>query len=125
MSRPQPWKRLVTVALLLSICSAVFVFPNTKVKAASTPPSVSTSKISPDLLEMIRSGNGDRRVKLIVQKNESSSDGSGGLLSGLLGGDGLLGGLLKTVGGLLVGVLSILNIDIVEGPASSAEAIAA
>ena len=41
------------------------------------------------------------------------------------GSPGLLGGLLNTVGGLLVSVLSNLNIRIVEVQANSVEILAA
>ena len=97
MSRPQVLKRLVAAAVLLSLCSALLISPQTKARAAN----VATSKISPDLRQLILSGNGDARVKVIVQSTSSSSPS-------------LLGGLLNTVGGLLVNVLANLNIRIVD-----------
>src|SRR5436190_21779712 len=98
MSRPQVYKRFVTIPVLLSLCSALFISTNTRVRAASSPmTSVSSNKISPDLRQLILSGNGDARVKVIVQTKPSSSGG-------------LLDGLINTVGGLLVGLLSNLNI---------------
>ena len=96
MSRPQAWKRLVTLAVLLSLCSALLISTNTKAEA-SGPLTVSSSKISPDLRRLIASGNGDQHVKAIVQTKPAASPG-------------LVGGLLNSVGGLLVGVLSNLNI---------------
>src|SRR6185503_15923351 len=101
MTRPHALKRLVAAALLVSLCSALCLTSNTRVRAANNPlPTTTTSKISPDLRQLILSGNGDAHVKVIVQSKPSSSSG-------------LLGGLLDTVGGLLVGVLSNLNIRIV------------
>ena len=99
MSRPQALKRFVTVAVLVSLCTATFVSTNTR--AAHKPfTTTSNTKISPDLQKLILSGNGDARVKVIVQSKTSSPS--------------LLGGLLNTVGGLLVSVLSNLNIRIVK-----------
>ena len=71
MSRPQVLKRLVTLAVLLSLCSALTVSTNTTVQAAATTsPSapaanLANTKISPDLQELILSGQGDQRVKVI------------------------------------------------------------
>lgn len=101
MAYPQAWKRLMTIAVLLSLCSALFISTNTKTQAAGTLQS--TSKVSPDLRKLIASGNGDRRVKLIVQTKPAASPG-------------LLGSLLNTVGGVLVGMLSNLNIQLIETP---------
>src|SRR5437764_15414312 len=115
MSRPQVYKRFVTMAVLLSLCSPLFI-TNTRARAASQPLSnLSTSKISPDLQRLILSGNGDTRVKAIVQKMPSSS---GGLLGGLIGG------LLNTVGGLLVSVLSNLNVLVVDVQANDVQVLA-
>src|SRR2546423_1426232 len=112
MSRPQVYKRLVTITVLLSLCSALFLSIDTRARAASRPLStVSNNKISPDLQRLILSGNGGTRVKVIVQSIPSSSGG-------------LLGGLLNTVGGLLVSVLSNLNIRIVDVQANDAEVLA-
>src|SRR6185295_20278511 len=108
MSRPQALKRFVTVAVLVSLCTATFVSTNTS--AAHKPLTTSNTKISPDLQKLILSGNGDARVKVIVQSKTSSPS--------------LLGGLLNTVGGLLVSVLSNLNIRIVEVQANNVEVLA-
>src|SRR4029453_11618238 len=99
MTRPQVLKRAVTAVVLVSICSAVFISTNTRARAANQPPPLATSKLSPDLQKLLLSGNGDARVKVIVQSKPSSS--------------GLLDGLLDTVGGVLVELLSNLNIQIV------------
>jgi subtilisin family serine protease len=73
--------------------------------------SLANIKISPDLRQLILSGNGDARVKVIVQTKSASPS--------------LLGGLLDNVGGLLVGVLSNLNIRIVDVEANNVEVLAA
>src|SRR5215467_2511572 len=114
MSRPQLLKRLVTLSVLASLCSALFISTNTTVRAASAAPAqnLSSNKISPDLQQLILSGPGDARVKVIVQSVPSSSGG-------------LLGGLLNTVGGLLVNVLSSLNIQIVDVAANDVQLLAA
>src|SRR5689334_20600371 len=116
MSRPpakkQTLKRLVTVAVLLSLCSAMLLSTNSKAEAAGNLLNIPTSKISPDLRQLLLSGNSDRRVKVIVQTKPAAPGG-------------LLGGLLNTVGGVLVSVLSNLNIRIVDTVASSVEQIAA
>src|SRR6185503_15402324 len=107
MSRPQVLKRLVAAAVLVSLCSALCLTNNTRARAATNQPQIaSATKISPDLQKLILSGNGNARVKVIVQSKPSSSPG-------------LLGGLLDTVGGILVGLLSNLNIRIVEVTANS------
>src|ERR1043165_1588803 len=113
MSRPQVLKRLVTLAVLLSLCSALTVSTNTKVRAATSEPAANfaSTKISPDLQELILAGQGDQRVKGIGQSVPASS-GS------------LLGGLLNTVGGLLVNVLSALNIRIVDVTANDVQVLA-
>jgi serine protease AprX len=107
MSRPQVFKRFVTAAVLVSLCAALFISPYTKARAAN----LATTKISPDLRQLILSGNGDARVKVIVQSKPSSSPS-------------LLGGLINTVGGLLVSVLSNLNIRIVDVQANNIEVLA-
>ena len=111
MSRPQLPKRLVAAAVLFCLCSALFITTNTRARAAgNTLPIVASTKISPDLQKLIQSGNGDTRVKVIVQSTSSTSN--------------LLGGLLNTVGGLLVNVLANLNIRIVDVEANSVEVLA-
>ena len=68
MSRRQLPKRLVAAAVLFSLCSALFITTNTSARAAgNTLPSATSSKISPDLQKLILSGDGDTRVKVIVQ----------------------------------------------------------
>src|ERR1044072_4871478 len=112
MSRPQVLKRLVAAAVLVSLCSALCLTNNTRVRAAGSATTLTSStKISPDLQKLILSGNGNTRVKVIVQSNPSSS-GS------------LLGGLLNTVGGLLVTVLSNLNIRIADVEANDVQVLA-
>ena len=98
--------------MLVSLCSALCLTNHTRVRAANNPlPTTSNTKISPDLRQLILSGNGDERVKVIVQSKPSSTGG-------------LLGGLLNTVGGLLVGVLSNLNIRIIDVEPNSVEVLA-
>src|SRR5215213_2358520 len=109
MTRPQVYKRIVTVAVLVSLCSALFLSTNSRARAAS---STLSTKISPDLQRLILSGNGDARVKVIVQSKSSASTG-------------LLTGLLDTVGGLVVGLLSNLNIRIVDVSANGVPLLAA
>src|ERR1051326_6137364 len=115
MSRPQVFKRFVTLAVLLSLCSALFVSTNSPVRAATTAPAATFNnpKISPDLQQLILSGERTQRVKAIVQSvPTTTSSGS------------LLGSLLNTVGGLLVNVLSALNIRIVDVTASDVQVLA-
>ncbi|HEY5445038.1 MAG TPA: S8 family peptidase [Pyrinomonadaceae bacterium] len=107
MRRPEFIKQLVTMAVLISLCTALVVSTNTKAKAALMP--LPTSKVSPDLRELINSGNGNQRVKLIVQSTNP----------------GLLGALLQTVGGIVTSLLSNLNIRIVDVVANAADIIAA
>src|SRR5690242_17928025 len=113
MSRPRVLKRFVTLLVLASLCSALFVSTNTSVRAANTAPTpnLSSNKISPDLQQLILSGPGNTHVKVIVQLVPSNSGG-------------LLGGLLNTVGGLLVNVLSNLNIQIVDVVANNVQVLA-
>src|SRR6185369_506451 len=113
MACPRTPKRFVSVAVLLCLCSASLMTLSTRTRAANTPlPNVSTTKISPDLRQLILSGNGDARVNVIVQSTTSSSPG-------------LLGGLLNTVGGIVIGVLSNLNMQIVDVEANAVETLAA
>ena len=107
MSRPQALKRVVTAVVLVSICSAVFLSTSTRARAAHTPPpNLLLNKLSPDLQKLILSGQGDAPVRVIVQSKPTSSSG-------------LLGGLLNTVSGVLVGLLSNLNIRIVDVTANA------
>ncbi|HEU4794070.1 MAG TPA: S8 family peptidase, partial [Pyrinomonadaceae bacterium] len=113
MSRPLV-KRLVTLAVLFSLCSAPLLFSNTKVQAVghNSNTTVTDSKISPDLRHLILSGQGDKRVKVIVQQVQETTSG------------GLLGGLLNTVGGLLEGVLALLNVRILDVRVNDVEVLA-
>src|SRR6185503_3835384 len=97
---------------LLSLCSALFMSTNTSARAASNTSSSTTTsaKISPDLQKLILSGNGDSRVKVIVQSASSTTN--------------LLGSLLNTVGGLLVSVLANLNIRVLDVTVDSVEVLA-
>src|ERR1051325_4613529 len=110
MSRPQLLKRLVTATVLFSLCSALFISTNTRARAASTLTSTTSSKISPDLQQLLLSGYGDTRVKVIVQSTSTSTS--------------LLGGLLNTVGGLVVSVLSNVNLRIVDVQVNSVPVLA-
>ncbi|HEX6718166.1 MAG TPA: S8 family peptidase, partial [Pyrinomonadaceae bacterium] len=113
MSRPFAPKRLVSVAVLFCLCSALLISTNTRTRAANnTLSTISNTKISPDLRQIILSGNGDAHVKAIVQSKPSASPS-------------LLGGLLNTVGGLVVGLLSNLNIQIVDVQVNAVETLAA
>ncbi|HEX2271641.1 MAG TPA: S8 family peptidase, partial [Pyrinomonadaceae bacterium] len=115
------WKQLVTVAVAFSLCSALFISTPPKAKAAGALSNVSTNKISPDLRQLIMSGQGDKRVKVIVQTKPTTS-GGGGLLGGLLN---IVGGLLNTVTGVLVAVLSNLNVALIDTTVNSIETLAA
>jgi hypothetical protein len=111
MSRPHLWKRIVTAAVLVSICSALCISTNTGAHAANQHFVESRKHKDLSLRQLILSGNGDARVKVIVQTKSASPS--------------LLGGLLDNVGGLLVGVLSNLNIRIVDVEANNVEVLAA
>src|SRR6185369_9272771 len=111
MSRPQVLKRFVAATVMLSLCSALFISTNTSARAATNTTAAANSKISPDLQKLILSGNGDTRVKVIVQSTSTSTN--------------LLGSLLNTVGGLLVTVLANLNIRIVDVAVNSVQTLAA
>src|SRR5689334_18780146 len=112
MSRPQVLKRFVAATVLFSLCSALFISTNSNARAATnTLSNTTSSKISPDLQKLILSGNGNARVKVIVQSTSAPTN--------------LLGSLLNTVGGLLVSVLANLNIRIVDVEANSVQVLAA
>jgi serine protease AprX len=108
MYRHQLFKRLTTLTVLFSLCAALVVFTNTKVKAFDDDP---MRKVSPDLLRIIQSGNGAENVRVIVQNTPTSSPG-------------LIGSLLQLVGGVVLGLLSNLNIQILDIPANSAAVLA-
>ena len=105
---PQLLKRLTTLTVLFSLCAALMVFTNTKVKAFDDS---ALRKISPDLLRVIQSGNGAENVRVIVQSTPTSSSG-------------LIGSLLQTLGGVVLGLLSNLNIQILDIQANSAAVLA-
>ena len=83
MSRPQAFKRLVTLAVLLSLCSALLISgPGVQAAGHAAQSTSIVNKISPDLRQLILSGQGDKRVKVIVQQaQETSSTGLLGLLN--------------------------------------------
>ena len=110
MHHPQLMKKLLTLTVLFSLCAALVVGIDKPVKADITPV-LPLSKLSPDLKQLIASGNGGSRVRLIVQTAPSQL--------------GLIGGLLQLVGGTLKALLSNLNISIVDTNANSAPVIAA
>src|ERR1700733_9262206 len=71
-----------------------------------------TSKISPDLQQML--GNPSNKINVIVQYNTPPQQSSGGLLGGLLGGVvgtvvNLLGGVVNTVFSLIPAVSATLH----------------
>ncbi len=110
MLRPQVSKRLIALAVLFSLCTALAISTSTT-KVHATSFQNTQSKVSPDLRKLIQSGDGPTRVKVIVQSLPAAG--------------GLLGGLLQTVGGVVVGVLQNLNLQIVEIPANAADVLAA
>src|SRR6185295_12605806 len=109
MCRPQSLKRIVTAVVLFSLCTTFVISSDIRVRAGQTLLGAQTLKISPDLQQLIQSGNGNKQVKLIVQSKST----------------GLLGSLLQTIGGTLNAVLSNLNISIINVTASSANILAA
>src|SRR5258705_8236471 len=119
MRCPQFLKRLTSLAVVFSLCMALLVSTNTKVRATSSDSllNLPTSKISPDLRKLIDSGGGNSRVRVIVQSTPVTS-------GGLLGSGGLIGSLLNLVGGIVVATLSNLNIKLVDIQADSADALA-
>src|SRR5688572_24853162 len=104
MASSRAFRRLLTIAVLLSLCSALFISINTRTEAATNLLNIPASKVSPDLRQLIASGNGDRRVKLIVQTNPTTPAGQ-------------VSNSLNTAGGVLAGVLSNLNVQVVDIPA--------
>src|SRR6185295_12102109 len=131
MNAPKVLKRLTAVVLLFSRCSALLLLDNIKAQASNSNTATATAtatatttvdKISPELRQLIQSGQGSTRVKVIVQSTSSPSTTSGGLLGGL---GGLLGGLVQTVGGVVQGLLSALNITLLDVRADSVSVLAA
>src|SRR5882762_8596523 len=108
MNRPQAHKRLIAIALLVALSPALLI-SNNRVHAASATVS---DKVSPDLRQLIQSGRGGSRVRLIVQSSSTSSLG-------------LIGSLLQTVNGVLVATLSSLNLSIIDVTANSVDVLAA
>jgi subtilisin family serine protease len=120
MTTPTIFKRFTALALLISLGSALLFLAPGRAQAGSTnTPTETTDKVSPDLRQLIRSGKGGTEVKVIVQYNSSSSPSSSG---GLLGG--LVGSLIQTVGGVVQGLLTSLNITLVKVPAHSVDVLA-
>ena len=120
MTPPGILKRFTALVLLMSLCSAVLFLTSTRAEAVSDKVAAATvDKVSPELRQLIQSGKGNTQVKLIVQYDSSSQSSSGSLLGGLLGG------LLQTVGGVVQGVLSTLNITLLQAPANSVDVLAA
>lgn len=101
-------KRLTSVAVLISACSALFI--QTQVTVRSAPATLINNKISPDLRAAMQT-NGGAKVRVVVQSKPGSI--------------GLVGSLLQTVGGLLVSLLPNLNIRIADIQANSAGLLAA
>jgi len=81
MTARKPFNHFITLVVLISLCSALVFFGHSKVHAQGGNPSV--DKVSPDLRQLIQSGQGNTTVKLIVQSNSPV---------------GLLGSLLQTKG---------------------------
>jgi len=69
MNRPQVYKRLIAIALLVALSPALLI-TNNKVQAATA---TVTDKVSPDLRQLIQSGKGGSNVRLIVQSKPTSS----------------------------------------------------
>ena len=105
MNAPRILKRMTALALLVSLCSALLFFDHSKAQASTF------DKVSPELRQLIQSGQGSTRVKVIVQS-------SGGLLGGVLDG------LVQLVGGVVQGVLSTLNITLVDIQADRVDVLA-
>src|SRR6266508_1937071 len=117
MTAPKVLKRLTALLLLVSLCSALLMSDNTKVQAATATTTI--QKLSPELRQLIQSGQGSTRVKVIVQSTSSPTLTSDGLLGGLFGG------LVQTVGGVVQGVLSALNIMLLDVRVDSVSVLAA
>ena len=113
-------RSIASLVLLFSLCAAPLVFRSNEAKAAGR--NVATTpidKVSPELRQLIQSGQGSTPVKLIVQSTSTSSTSGGGLLGGIVGS------LVQSVGGVVKGLLSALNITLVEAPANSVDVLAA
>src|SRR6185437_5304150 len=119
MNAPQALKRLTALVLLVSLCSALLLLDNRRAQASATATTTTLEKLSPELRQLIQSGQGSTRVKVIVQSTSAPSLTSGGLLGGLLGS------LVQTVGGVVQGVLSALNITLLDVRADSVSVLAA
>ncbi len=108
MDRSQTFRRLIAIALLTSVLVTPLIVQPPTARATS---SNLITKVSPELRQLIESGQGAKNVTMIVQ---STSLSSGGLLDSLLG----------LVGGLVVKTLANLNIRILEAPAKTVESLA-
>src|SRR6266550_1523030 len=118
MNRPTIFRRFIALALTIALGSAFLLFNQSTARVVSANTTMDTAnKVSPDLRQLIQSGNGTTQVKVIVQYN-SSSTSSGGLL-------GLVGSLLQTVVGVVEVLLTSLNIAIVKVQANSVDVLAA
>src|SRR4029079_10932703 len=111
MRRPQTIQRVIALAVVFSLSTAIAISTNSRAHAAPEVFAVATRKISPDLKQLLESGNGNTRVKLIVQSTPNNT--------------GLVGGLLQLIGGTVNSLLSNLGVNIVEVTANSANVIAA
>ena len=78
MNAPTVFKRFIALALMISLGSALF-FLNQSTAQAATDDITPAEKVSPDLRQLIQSGQGSTQVNVIVQYNSSTSS-SGGLL---------------------------------------------
>src|SRR5205814_3501866 len=95
MNRPTTFRRFIALALLMSLGSAFLLFNQSTAPAVRASTMTDTAnKVSPDLRQLIQSGNGSSQVRVIVQYNGSATSSSGGLL-------GLVGSLLQTVVGVV------------------------
>src|ERR1051325_3385845 len=107
MNRPQTYKRLIAFTLLIALSPALVLNDDAHAATAN-----SSDKVSPVLRQLIQSGQGASRVRLIVQSNSASSLG-------------LVGSLVQTVNGVLVSTLSALNLSIVDATVNSVDVLAA
>src|SRR6267378_614128 len=118
MNRPTIFRRFIALALMISLGSALLLLNQSTARAQSST-TTTADKVSPDLRQLIQSGNSTAQVRVIVQYNSSSTTSSSG---GLLG---LVGSLLRTVVGVVEVLLSSLNIAIVKVQANSVDVLAA
>jgi serine protease AprX len=108
MGRSQTFRRLMAIALLTSVLVTPLVVQPPTARATSRNV---IAKVSPDLRQLIESGQGATNVKMIVQSTSLASDS-------------LLDSLLALVSGVVVKTLANLNIRILEAPANTVESLA-